>query len=221
MDISQPALSTPAPSPKLQGCVPQKGRGCTDFPQLTWLLGLQSLQGIASHLLGTGCCHLLLLGCLHLPCETGLGFEFIFNKLTIWAVELVIKFLAFREPICSSPCSQKFSCGSYPNLLSLKIYFNVIFPFILMSSKWFLSFIGINIYCGLEPWGNEQQRYLQFMNIIHWNIKFMMQMKRTTHCNFWMCWSAISRPDHWATCFTGKPLQVDLYLHANSDHYPS
>lgn len=117
MDISQLDLSTPVPSPKLQGCAPQKWRGCTDFPQLTWPHGLQSLRGIASHLVGTGCCHLLLLGCLHLPCEIGIGFEFIFNKLTILEVGPVIKFLAFREDICSSPCSQKYTAQSHVNTM--------------------------------------------------------------------------------------------------------
>ena len=107
MEISQPTLSTPVPSPRLQGCVPQKGKGCTNYPQLTWFHWPQSLLCIALHLPGTGYCHLLLLGCLHFPCKTDLGFEFLLNTWNPQASKVVETQLAFLGPICTSPCSQK------------------------------------------------------------------------------------------------------------------
>ena len=112
MEISQLTLSTAAPSPRLQGCVLQKGKGCTNYPQLTWLHWPQSLLCIASHLPGTGYCHLLSLGCLHFPCKTNLGFEFLLNKLTPQASKVVETQLTIMGPICTSPCSQMLPVGS-------------------------------------------------------------------------------------------------------------
>ena len=130
------------PSPRLQGCVPQKGKGCTNYPQLTWLHWPQSLLCIASHLPGTGYCHLLLLGCLHSPCKKDLGFEFLFNTLNPQASEVVETQLAFLGPICTSPCSPKLPSGVYsgPTMYSLsKIHFNMICPSKPVSSIWSLS----------------------------------------------------------------------------------